>query len=76
MTIKDYVLDRLNSFDEFIEQEDIEGIVEDVKVKYGVPCNYFNAGEYTSCGYDCWYYNIVWFENNELEGIDVQCESY
>lgn len=76
--IKDYVISRLNEIDqEDMSEEVIGDIAEDTGKTFGVKCDYFYAGDFDSPGYDCYYYVIVFVnENGDLEGVDCQVESY
>lgn len=75
--IKDFVLEKVNKLPEnYYEDYLIGEIVDSVKETYNIPCNYFLAGDYDSTGYDCWYYNIVWYVDGELDAVSVQIESY
>lgn len=80
MSIKDFVISKINHIydqDDEMSEEIIGDIVHNVISEYGVKCNYFNAGDFTSTGYDCYYYVIAFIdENGNLEGVDVQVESY
>lgn len=78
MSIKDFVINKLDEYKEEEMSEEVIGEVVDEVVKtYGVKCDYFYAGDFDSPGYDCYYYVIVFLnEYGNLEGVDVQVESY
>jgi len=78
MSIKDFVIKKLDGYDQEEMSEEVIGeVVDEVITKYGVICGYFHAGSFDSVGYDCDYYVIVFVnEEGKLEGVDVQVESF
>jgi hypothetical protein len=76
--IKSMILQRIDAVDQENMSEEIIGdISEDVSNAFEVKCDYFHAGSFDSVGYDCDYYVIVFInEEGELDGVDVQVESY
>lgn len=76
MDIKKFIYDLEQELPEMYEEKDIVEIVKKVIEKFNVVCDYFCAGSYDSCGYDCDYYNVVWYVDGKLESANLQVESY
>jgi len=74
MDIKKYILEKVDR--EFNDHDDLNEVVNQLKSELSIPIKLCYAGEYDSCGYDCWYYALVYVIDGEINSIEVQVESY
>ena len=74
MDVNKYILTKVDR--EFTNHADLKEVVNQLKEELNIPIKLCYAGEYDSCGYDCWYYALVYIVDGKIESIDVQVESY